>query len=264
MEKNHEILSQNPPALHSPEKQGSSQKNPFKLATIICAVLALAGIGFGIYEYLQNGDKAVKISELSAKLDLIKTETNTELVDKEEDGTTRTYVEPATEAPASSNSSFRNAIISNNRLTMIFESDDDYTEQRSVHIYTSNGEISACNILKARDDGYGKQNVGDCQITGISGKISAISQIGNTQMSWPYLGFLLEDGSVEYISAFELTENFSTSVKGKLKFEFKKPVTNIVNNIVVSDSEGVGGYRTTAFYHDDGSISIFSDSLLTE
>ena len=61
---------------------------------IACAVLAVAGIGFGIYEYIQSGDKSVKIAELSAKLDLVKMETNTQLVTKEEDGVERTYVEP--------------------------------------------------------------------------------------------------------------------------------------------------------------------------
>lgn len=73
----------------------SKPKNKLTLPLILVSILALAGLGFGVYEYIDSGNKSVKISELSAKLDLIKTETNTELVTKEEDGVERTYVEPA-------------------------------------------------------------------------------------------------------------------------------------------------------------------------
>ena len=69
-------------------------KNKLALPLILVSVLAAAGIGFGVYEYIDSGNKSVKISELSAKLDLVKTETNTELVTKNEDGVERTYVEP--------------------------------------------------------------------------------------------------------------------------------------------------------------------------
>ncbi len=91
-----EEIAQNSPALDSTEKQRSKSKNSSKIAMIILAVLATAGLGFGVYEYLQNGDKSAKIAELTAKLDLIKTETGTELVEKVEDGVERTYVEPTT------------------------------------------------------------------------------------------------------------------------------------------------------------------------
>jgi hypothetical protein len=87
----------NQDAMAAPEPSAPTNKKEnsgLKIATIICAVLAVAGLGFGVYEYLQNGQKAIKISELTAKLDLIKKETNTELVEREENGTIRTYVKP--------------------------------------------------------------------------------------------------------------------------------------------------------------------------
>lgn len=100
---NKEEIAQTDPALQSPTEHGSEPLKPeksgkgSKIALVLISILALAGIAFGVYEYMQNSDKVVKISELSAKLDLIKTETKTELVDKDEGGVTQTYVEPVEE-----------------------------------------------------------------------------------------------------------------------------------------------------------------------
>lgn len=87
------------PEINKPPKEISKEKSGkgLKIALIICIIFALAGLAFGIYGFLQNKQKDVKITELTAKIDLIKMETKTELVDKDEDGTTRTYVEPTEE-----------------------------------------------------------------------------------------------------------------------------------------------------------------------
>ena len=54
MEDNNENLSQTSPALQTSEKQGSEQKNTSKITTIILAILAIAGIGFGIYGMMRK------------------------------------------------------------------------------------------------------------------------------------------------------------------------------------------------------------------
>ncbi|MBR3320238.1 hypothetical protein IKG20_02955 [Candidatus Saccharibacteria bacterium] len=273
MEEKSSNLSQTDTALPSSDNKVEKQKNPFKIATVICAILALAGIGFGVYELLQKPQTApqgTNTSELESELSSLKqkyTVLQNYVKDLEASGTE--IPEDAKSATdGSSSASFHNAVIASSnddgRLDLYFESDDYYNKKRSINITIHDGAIEDCTLREPSSDGYGKTNAGDCEITGVSGKISAISQIGNTQMSWPYLGFLMEDGSVEYISAFELTENFSTSVKGKLKLDSSKPVTNIVNNIGVGNTEGPGGYRTTAFYHNDGSISYFNDSMVSE
>ncbi len=87
-------IAQTAPALQSSPEQGSKPKNGSKIVSITCAILAVAGIAFGVFEYIDSGNKSLKISELSAKLDLVKMETKPELVEKVEDGVERTYVEP--------------------------------------------------------------------------------------------------------------------------------------------------------------------------
>ena len=85
-------------------------------------------------------------------------------------------------------------------------------------------------------------------------------------MTWPYVGFLLEDGSVEYISTGDLIDKLNASVKGKLTFKSNQPVTNIVSDISVrsSNPEVPGGHRSTAFFHLDGSFTLFDESMLAE
>ncbi|MBR3320242.1 hypothetical protein IKG20_02975 [Candidatus Saccharibacteria bacterium] len=62
MEEKSSNMSQIDTALPSSENKREKQKNPFKIATIICAILALAGIGFGIYGFFfkkPSADEAI-------------------------------------------------------------------------------------------------------------------------------------------------------------------------------------------------------------
>lgn len=63
------------------------------VATIIFAVIAIAGIAAAIYFFIDANNKATANADLRAKLDLVKMETGAELVEKEENGTTVTVVE---------------------------------------------------------------------------------------------------------------------------------------------------------------------------
>ena len=245
---------------------GGKQNNGkgLKIAIIVTSILAVCGIGFGVYGMMQSMKKDSQISDLKVQVKNSDGTTTTieapEIKTTTEDGTTVVITETA-------QTSFRNAVVTNSdeaTLTELFESDNYYSNQRSISIYISNGEIAKCEILQPSSSSYGKTSVGECKINGITQKISQVAQIGNTQMTWPYIGFLLEDGSVEYIDAGELADNLATTSKGKLSFDSNKPVTNIVTPVGVSHSENSSGYQTSAFYHDDGSYTIFSDALLAQ
>lgn len=228
-----------------------------KIAMVILSVVAICGVGFGVYEYLQVSQRDKEISTLKTQIQVADTIPTTNTPAKN------------TETAMADESPFRNAIITSNStsvLTELFESDDYYSEGRSILISVQDGGISGCTIVQPAASGYGKTVVGDCSITGISGKISAVSKMGNTQMTWPYVGFLLEDGSVEYISTGDLIDKLNASVKGKLTFKSNQPVTNIVSDISVrsSNPEVPGGHRSTAFFHLDGSFTLFDESMLAE
>lgn len=77
MEDNNDNLSQTSPALQSSEEQGSKPKDSSKIITIICAILALAGIGFGVYEMLQASSAKQQIADIKVEI-------------KNDDGTTTT------------------------------------------------------------------------------------------------------------------------------------------------------------------------------
>ncbi|MBR3320239.1 hypothetical protein IKG20_02960 [Candidatus Saccharibacteria bacterium] len=75
MEEKSSNMSQIDTALPSSENKREKQKNPFKIATIICAILALAGIGFGVFELLQKPKSSAQdnnTAELESELSNLK------------------------------------------------------------------------------------------------------------------------------------------------------------------------------------------------
>lgn len=73
-----EEIAQNPPALNKPEKQGSKPGNGSKIAIVILAILATAGIGFGIYGFFfkkseeKPAQNAADTAELESELTNLK------------------------------------------------------------------------------------------------------------------------------------------------------------------------------------------------
>lgn len=88
-----EIVNASAPA--SAPAPGKPKSSKGAIATIILlAILAIGGIAGAIYFYMDANNKATENAELSAKLDLIESETGVEVTEKEdEDGNTTTVVE---------------------------------------------------------------------------------------------------------------------------------------------------------------------------
>ncbi len=59
---------QTPQPIITEASEKPKTKNPYKPATIILAILALAGAGFGVYEYLQNNQAKQQISDLKEEV----------------------------------------------------------------------------------------------------------------------------------------------------------------------------------------------------
>ena len=87
-----EIVSASSSAAPTVDKTPKTSKG-LLVATIIFAVIAIAGIAAAIYFFIDANDKATTNAGLRAKLDLVKMETGAELVEKEENGTTVTVVD---------------------------------------------------------------------------------------------------------------------------------------------------------------------------
>lgn len=57
-------------------------------ATVIFAILAIVGIGAGVYFFMDSNKKATENADLRAKIDLLQTETGAKLVEDDQNGTT--------------------------------------------------------------------------------------------------------------------------------------------------------------------------------
>lgn len=65
MEQNTDFVAPvTPPVDESKQKNG----NGLKIATLIACIVAVCGIGFGVYSTLENNNKSQEISNLKSKL----------------------------------------------------------------------------------------------------------------------------------------------------------------------------------------------------
>ncbi len=249
------------------EKTGQSSK----VALIICVILAIVGVGFGIYGITRKPEEKPAENNTKDSTDL-----ETELSDiKQKYSILQNYIKElevaGNEIPeeaknaATDVSASKNAII--NDGSIVFQTKENHADgEKIITINIANG-VPSCRMLKSEKDSYGmlaKKDMGECQISGLSGKVQSVYEAGSTQMDWPYLAFLMEDGSVEYAPAFESKETGNIVIKGKINIT--KFVSGIINNVSIraGGPEAAGGHLTTMFIHPDGTYTMFADSMIPE
>ncbi len=71
--------AQTPQPIITEASEKPKTKNPYKLATVIFAILALAGAGFGVYEYLQSNQAKQRFSDL--KIEVKNTDGSTTIIE---------------------------------------------------------------------------------------------------------------------------------------------------------------------------------------
>ena len=72
------------------------------------------------------------------------------------------------------------------------------------------------------------------------------------------IGFIMEDGSVEYLYLNDALERGDFNIDGKLKID--GVVTDIIS-IGVGVEDGVGGYGSTVFVLANGDYMLYDESL---
>jgi len=241
---------------------GQKEKKTGKTFLVVfLAILACAGIGFGVYEFLENQ----KLSRgLTGSSDL-------KVEIKNSDGTTSTLeTDQISINNQTSTVTISDSVVSGNPVIYSPDKSISYglgfssssvidDEDKSVNISLTNGEITECSIIQ------NYRLVSNCTISGISGKIYKIVEIGaghvNTGNS---IAFILEDGSVEYIPLYDAVKNNDFSVRGKLKL--KGPVKDIftigIGYIPQDGEEFGGGAGSTLFVFSDNSYVAYDDSML--
>ncbi len=228
-----------------------------KIATALMAIIALCGIGFGVFGMMQSQKKDDKASDLKVQI-------------KNADGTTTTLETPeittadgtTTVTITDTNVKKSNPIISATsprHYRLQLKSNQIYLpenyEPSSISISIENGEINSC-LVEIGGDVTRQSN---CNINGLSGKIYKAVEIERGQdASGDSIGFILENGSVEYLSL--------DNALGKSDFTVKKAkidgfVTDVVNYISFFEEDKVGGGITTVFVLSDGSYVEYDDSM---
>ena len=155
-------------AAGNPKKSGKGMV----YGMIFLAILAIAGIGFGVWTML---DSNTQKEQLNSQITTLKAQNN-ELLDKISDSTEDETVEIETE-----DNRANPVLVSKNseeEFTIRFQSSTfaETAGSNVIDIAVKNGEITECQLGKKNSDGVVK--VKDCSITGISGKIFEVIEFG--------------------------------------------------------------------------------------
>lgn len=262
------------PAEPAPEKSdepiilGGEKKNSKGMVAglIILAVLAVAGIAFGIFEMMQASNKDGQIADLNQQVtncaNAGKTETENTTVTCP-DGTVVENVVSGYKNPVIE------AIDSNYAYNVDFESSFIYNNEANiVSIVIKDGKVDSCatydRTFEEGNDGnisYKSRLIDNCEVTGIEGEIYKVVEFGSGHMNMQNkIGFIMTDGTIKYIPMYDAVENNDFSIKDSLKIDGY--VVDAVNVAVKDIGRGYGGYRATVFVLSDGTTLEYNDSLL--
>ena len=245
--------TQSMPTKRSTSRAESSGSRRTNILIALLAVLAIAGIGFGIFGLIETNNKVSKISNLEAQLEEAQGHQSERSATPDQQGTA-TDGGNAEASPAA----LKNLVITNTSNGGIYRpqaSADWYVGSKNtqVGIMLEEGSVAICLI-----------GVANCSVRNIPGRISKVESISiNHYSSLPTpedtgLAFILEDGQVYYFLGSDL--------KGDNVFEAKKlPVDNFVVDLeeidIIDSNTGRGHYSTTLVVFSDGSYKELGDMI---
>ena len=235
----------------SPENimaQGVSEKKKggkgMLYGMILCAVLAVGGIGFGVWTWMDGNTQKDSLNQQISDLKKQNSELMNQLdnnVDIEVDG----YKNPI--ISASSPKAYR-----------VFYSlpvyDNHTNNNKNMIVTISDGEYLSCAITGEN---------GECSITGLPSGIykEVLIYEGNGNGN-EKIGFLMEDGSIWYVEVYDSDFNINKNMEAKrLNIEgFVKDVVSVTYTEDVNNP--AGGYGSTVFVMGDGSFVKYDESML--
>ncbi|MBQ3352995.1 hypothetical protein IJG89_01425 [Candidatus Saccharibacteria bacterium] len=258
-----EVKHESDPATPNMMAQGVSEKKNSKgmlYGLILCAILAVGGIGFGVWAMMdgetQKSGLNEQISTLKAQINKLQEES----VANTSDDTT-SYQNPVISS-TNSDEQYQIWLKSSRYFT-----GGENGEFETLQIGVKNGEIAACNIYKGSIDAEtvsvtSERLESECEITGIDGKIFDVTEFGEGQdNSESNIGFIMTDGTVQYFPFYESMKNKTFAIEGKLNIDGF--VTNAIDiSAGPTDPNAVGGYGSTIFILKDGSFVKYDKSML--
>lgn len=247
-----------------------ASNNGLKIVTIVTSILAICGVGFGIYGMTKGSTTTEKASDFKVEVvdeDGQKSTIESEKITVTDDGKTITISDSATTAT-------KNYVIQSNDSANYLLNSTSYGSGNDGGYYTvrlsvANGEINSCSLFAVESSSVSRF-IKDCEKpTGFSGKISQILDAGEGQASFQYTAFIMEDGNVAYIKNDDLVNSAlngtAAQIAGNLKIDgsvIRAEHVTVTPKNAPEEAAGVGAYNTTFFILSDGTYVKFSDSLL--
>lgn len=237
---------------------------------VILCLVAIAGVLFGIYGMNSQNEqvkelmtRATDAEEKVAKLETSKKSGS--------DGGTIEITdlnEGVTEA-ADSVSLRQNPIIKSNNpdeeYSFIFSSSvNNSLDKDNISIRIKDGDITECTVghkeYTGTGGGYTITNMNNCNITGLNGKVYKVIGFWSGQMKMnDNIGFIMQDGTVQYFDFNNAVSNNDFSVK---KANIDGFVVDAFDVGVDPTGSPMGGHVATVFILSDGSSVKYSEAML--
>lgn len=209
------------------------------ITTIIMTVLALCGVGFGVYGMIKANEK----SESDKK-----------------------PINPIITSTDEENRAFHFSTEAS--YAFIDELDDDDAKSFGITLSVAEGKVETCYFLEGTYDEESsttKEEYTDkeCKVEGLSGRIYDVAFIGyGLTMEETRIAFLLEDGTVDLLNLNEISSKDTTlKTSGKLKVD--QPVTGIFHNtLYMTGKDGDGAYIGNMIRLADNTLVPVSEDMI--
>lgn len=224
------------------------------IGMVACIVLAIGGVGFGVYGMMQKSnhtsDMKVEIKNADGQITALETDKISISDDKKTITIADTNVETknpiiSAKSPLIYQLSFTSGVFSTG------------TTSTSVDISVRDGEIIYCQLYSGSYDN--RRASKECAVNGLSGKIYKVLEAGEGHD--PYddkIIFILEDGSVDFFPLSDIANSSNLKIKGKAKINGF--VTDAIR-ISVAEKGYAGGGSSTVFILSDGSIARYDETM---
>ncbi|MBR0242927.1 hypothetical protein IJQ51_03195 [Candidatus Saccharibacteria bacterium] len=220
------------PAQAAQAPAGQKQKMGNLIVMIVLAVLAVAGVTFGIVMMLNGGKSGGTLGG--------------------------SFTNPVVEDPTGTNT-----------WSEYYESSRLYVDgTKTVEMIVKNGEVDSCQIQGLvevpTEDGKGTMTEGattECVVSGLTKDIYKIVEFGQGISPEDFnLGFIMTDGTVYYVNTMNAIENNNFAVRGPLSVSGY--VVDSLKIDIAPTEENPGGALSSVFVLQDGSLVEFNSSML--
>ena len=225
------------------------KKNPntMLIGIILLALFVSGGMGFGTWVMMDG-----KVKQLNSQIAALEQQNN-ELRDKINN----------------SGNIINDGSISGDDINPIIQNQDseilDHVFFASagnprIRILLDKGDLFKCSLEsdEDRDDGWDTK---ECDLGNLGGKVYKVTSFGGTQEYDPYIGFIMVDGTVKYFSFYDAMNSGDYTLR---TLALNGQVIDIVK--ITSGQKGAtaGGYITSVFVLNDGTVMRFDESMVTQ